>query len=169
MHVRSRLKESRTCKVIHNGPRPIDSDIPMYDPIEHHADDLVISHVAIQEPRTWSTPQVVPSYHPAFETALAQASRSQVREVVHKSVYQHRYLIYWDAKALVMGILKTTPGSFSDSGDYSTVEPAATRALQLQEDETDFWTLVPCQHIPEPCNHGRRKSLSRHTRNATVT
>lgn len=57
---------------------------------------------------------------------------------IHKSVPLRGKIYHWDAKTLIMGILNTTPDSFSDGGNYSTTESAVLRAQQLIEDGADI-------------------------------
>ena len=63
-----------------------------------------------------------------------QPSDSQI----HKSVPLRGQIWHWDAKTYIMGILNTTPDSFSDGGNYSTTESAVLRAQQLVDDGADI-------------------------------
>ncbi|TKD66958.1 dihydropteroate synthase [Pseudalkalibacillus hwajinpoensis] len=47
-------------------------------------------------------------------------------------------LIEWNQKTWIMGILNATPDSFSDGGEYNTVDHAVAHALQLVEDGADL-------------------------------
>ena len=47
-------------------------------------------------------------------------------------------LIDWNQKTWIMGILNATPDSFSDGGEYNTVDHAVAHALQLVEDGADL-------------------------------
>ena len=47
-------------------------------------------------------------------------------------------LINWNEKTWVMGILNTTPDSFSDGGEYNTTAQAVAHAVQLVEDGADI-------------------------------
>ncbi len=46
--------------------------------------------------------------------------------------------INWNEKTWVMGILNTTPDSFSDGGEYNTTAQAVAHAVQLVEDGADL-------------------------------
>ncbi len=47
-------------------------------------------------------------------------------------------LINWNEKTWVMGILNTTPDSFSDGGEYNSTVQAVAHAIQLVEDGADI-------------------------------
>ncbi|MBN8211046.1 dihydropteroate synthase [Bacillus sp. NTK071] len=47
-------------------------------------------------------------------------------------------LIDWNQKTWIMGILNATPDSFSDGGEYNTIDHAVAHALQLVEDGADL-------------------------------
>lgn len=69
---------------------------------------------------------------------LKQAEGKEKPGAIHKSVNLRSKIVHWDAKTLIMGILNTTPDSFSDGGDYSTTEAAALRAQTLVDDGADI-------------------------------
>ncbi|KAF8969076.1 hypothetical protein BGZ46_010740 [Entomortierella lignicola] len=69
---------------------------------------------------------------------LKQKEAGTTSDVIHKAVPLRHKIVHWDTKTLVMGILNTTPDSFSDGGDYSTAEAAALRAQQLIDDGADI-------------------------------
>lgn len=61
------------------------------------------------------------------------------KKTTHPGVMEWRdQLIDWNHKTWIMGILNATPDSFSDGGDYNTINQAVAHALQLVEDGTDL-------------------------------
>ncbi|KAF8939835.1 Dihydropteroate synthase-like protein [Dissophora ornata] len=140
----------RDFNTIRNGPRPIDIDILLYDSIEYHDDVLTIPHVAMQErefvlrplcdiAKDVEHPKLYRHISQLFsQLLLKQEEAKEKGDVIHKSIPLRGKIIHWDAKTLIMGILNTTPDSFSDGGDYSTAEAAALRAQQLMDDGADI-------------------------------
>ncbi|KAF9172993.1 trifunctional dihydropteroate synthetase [Mortierella sp. AD011] len=140
----------RDFNTIRNGPRPIDIDILLYDSIEYHDETLTIPHIGMQEREFVLRPLcdiAKDIEHPKLyrhisqllsQLLLKQEEAKTAGDVIHKSVPLRNKVVHWDAKTLVMGILNTTPDSFSDGGDYSTAESAALRAQQLIDDGADI-------------------------------
>ncbi|KAG0235486.1 trifunctional dihydropteroate synthetase [Actinomortierella wolfii] len=119
-----------------NGPRPIDLDILLYDSIEMDTEQLTIPHKLMQEREF--------VLRPLCDQLLSQLLLKEAENPnstssdIHKVMRLRGKIVHWDAKTLIMGILNTTPDSFSDGGDYSTAEAAALRAQQLIDDGADI-------------------------------
>ncbi|KAF9913534.1 trifunctional dihydropteroate synthetase [Lobosporangium transversale] len=143
----------RDFNTIRNGPRPVDIDILLYDHIEYHDDVLTIPHAAMQEREFVLRPLCDiakdvehPKLYRHINQLLSQLLLKQQEnksaitksDIIHKSIPLRGNIVHWDAKTLIMGILNTTPDSFSDGGNYSTPEAAALRAQQLVDDGADI-------------------------------
>ncbi|KAK3811260.1 MAG: Dihydropteroate synthase-like protein [Benniella sp.] len=89
--------------------------------------------------------QAVSPHQPAPITTVVKAiTEQQGYWAIHKYINLRHKIVHQDAKTLVMGILNTTPDSFSDGGNYSTAEAdivdiggMSTRpnAIELSEEE----------------------------------
>ncbi|KAF9579791.1 trifunctional dihydropteroate synthetase, partial [Lunasporangiospora selenospora] len=140
----------RDFNTIRNGPRPIDIDILLYDSIEYHNETLTIPHVSMQEREFVLRPLcdiAKDVEHPKLyrhisqlmsQLLLKQEESGAGSSDIHKSVALRNKVWHWDSKTYIMGILNTTPDSFSDGGNYSTSESAALRAQQLIDDGADI-------------------------------
>ncbi|KAG0252517.1 trifunctional dihydropteroate synthetase [Mortierella polycephala] len=140
----------RDFNMVRNGPRPIDIDILLYDSIEFKDEALTIPHVAMQDrefvlrplcdiAKDVEHPKLYRHISQLFSQLLLKQEEAKLGSSdIHKSFRLRDKIIRWDAKTLIMGILNTTPDSFSDGGDYSTAEAAALRAQQLMDDGADI-------------------------------
>ncbi|KAF9165917.1 trifunctional dihydropteroate synthetase [Actinomortierella ambigua] len=141
----------RDFNTIRNGPRPIDLDILLYDSLEMDTEQLTIPHKLMHEREFVLRPLcdiAKDVEHPKLYRHCSQLlSQLLLKEAenpnstssgIHKAMRLRGKTVHWDAKTLIMGILNTTPDSFSDGGDYSTAESAALRAQQLVDDGAEI-------------------------------
>ncbi|KAF9977953.1 trifunctional dihydropteroate synthetase [Actinomortierella ambigua] len=141
----------RDFNTIRNGPRPIDLDILFYDSLEMDTEQLTIPHKLMHEREFVLRPLcdiAKDVEHPKLYRHCGQLlSQLLLKEAenpnstsgdIHKAMRLRNKIVHWDDKTLIMGILNTTPDSFSDGGNYSTTESAALRAQQLIDDGADI-------------------------------
>lgn len=145
-------------KVIENGPRSIDLDILLYDDLVLNEPNLIIPHIRMIE-RTFvlqplceliSPQDIHPVTAEPYHNHLAQLYKSSVDHTQQKSnllqtlvPLYNRYYKHEEARNLtfdlltnshktrIMGILNTTPDSFSDGGRNASVEIAIKNALEM--------------------------------------
>ncbi|OBZ87108.1 Folic acid synthesis protein fol1 [Choanephora cucurbitarum] len=135
-----------------NGPRPIDLDILFYnDLVLEDGDLLTIPHKSIQEREfvLWPLNDIARDMeHPRLFKTNGQLL-SQLLKVTAESKegplkidkvapIQKQTLWRWNDKTYVMGILNTTPDSFSDGGKHSNVEQAVAAAWKMKEEGADI-------------------------------
>lgn len=145
-------------KVIENGPRSIDLDILLYDDLVLNEPNLIIPHIRMIE-RTFvlqplceliSPQDIHPVTAEPYHNHLAQLYKSSVDQTQQKSnllqtlvpLYNKYYkhdearkltfdLLTNTHKTRIMGILNTTPDSFSDGGKNASVEIAIKNAVDM--------------------------------------
>lgn len=145
-------------KLIENGPRSIDLDILLYDDLVINEPNLIIPHIRMIE-RTFvlqplceliSPQDIHPVTAEPYHNHLAQLYKSSVDHTKQKSnllqtlvPFHNKYSKYDQSRNLtfdlltnshktrIMGILNTTPDSFSDGGKNASVEVAIKNALQM--------------------------------------
>jgi dihydroneopterin aldolase/2-amino-4-hydroxy-6-hydroxymethyldihydropteridine diphosphokinase/dihydropteroate synthase len=146
-------------KFIENGPRSIDLDILLYDDLVLNEPDLIIPHMRMIERTFVLQPlcELIPpeEIHPVtaepYHNHLKQLYNSNVDQAkqksnllqVHVPLYNkyHRSeqqpqslnfdFLYQSHRTQLMGILNTTPDSFSDGGKNANVEIAIENALKM--------------------------------------
>lgn len=152
-------------KIIDNGPRSIDLDILLYDDLILNETNLIIPHIRMIE-RTFvlqplcelvSPEEIHPVTAEPFHNHLDQLYSSSVDKSKQKSnllkthvpLYNKYYkfegsrslsfdLLHYSHKTLLMGILNTTPDSFSDGGKNASVQIAIENALKMVEAGVDI-------------------------------
>lgn len=130
-----------------NAPRPIDLDILFYNDLVMESDDLTIPHIAIQEREfvLWPLCDVAKDMeHPKLYKTCGQllsqllkvtAESEQGSLVINKVIpIQKEKLWNWKEQTFIMGILNTTPDSFSDGGSYIDVDKAVEAANRMKEE-----------------------------------
>lgn len=134
-----------------NGPRPIDLDILFYNDLVMDTERLTIPHPRIQEREfvLWPLCDIAKDMeHPKLYKTCGQLL-SQLLKVAAESEegpakiekvipIQPQQLWRWKAKTYIMGILNTTPDSFSDGGSYVDVDSAVQAAERMKEEGADI-------------------------------
>lgn len=145
-------------KVLENGPRSIDLDILLYDDLVINEPNLTIPHMRMIE-RTFvlqplceliSPHDIHPITAEPYHNHLAQLYETSTDQTMQKSnllqtlvPLRNKYTHFEDPRDLkfdlltnfhktrIMGILNTTPDSFSDGGKNASVEIAIKNALEM--------------------------------------
>ncbi|KAI8984263.1 Dihydropteroate synthase-like protein [Mycotypha africana] len=135
-----------------NGPRPIDLDILFYDDLVLEDDDrLIVPHKSLQEREfvLWPLCDIARDMeHPRLFKTCGQLL-SQLLKVNAESEegplkidkvmpIQEGRLWRWNEKTYVMGILNTTPDSFSDGGKHYDISAAIASAWRMKEEGADI-------------------------------
>ncbi|KAG0167847.1 trifunctional dihydropteroate synthetase [Apophysomyces sp. BC1034] len=134
-----------------NGPRPIDLDILFYNDLVMESDTLTIPHALMQEREfvLWPLCNIAKDLeHPKLYKTCGQLL-SQLLKVTAESEsgslkidkvipIQKQKLWCWSEKTYIMGILNTTPDSFSDGGNYADVDKAVAAAEGMKEEGADI-------------------------------
>jgi dihydroneopterin aldolase/2-amino-4-hydroxy-6-hydroxymethyldihydropteridine diphosphokinase/dihydropteroate synthase/2-amino-4-hydroxy-6-hydroxymethyldihydropteridine diphosphokinase/dihydropteroate synthase len=131
---------------IRNGPRIIDLDILFYENIEMNHERLIIPHPRIQErffvlePLTDIASEF---HHPTLFRTVGQLLKilqhSDIEQDKIHRVFPIRGTIWnFDSQTYIMGILNTTPDSFSDGGKNYDLDSAVQNALQMVEEKVDI-------------------------------
>ncbi|XP_063934038.1 dihydropteroate synthase-like [Zophobas morio] len=126
------------------GPRVIDMDILLYDDniINQDNEMLVVPHPRLHE-RTFVLkplcdlipdgihPQLNKSYEELLSAFNSEGHYAQVLPLVSNNNSDSENIWMRDKPTRLMGILNVTPDSFSDGGEYNTLEKALERAKEL--------------------------------------
>ncbi|KAI8084024.1 Dihydropteroate synthase-like protein [Gilbertella persicaria] len=135
-----------------NGPRPIDLDILFYnDLVLDDGEVLTIPHKSIQEREfvLWPLNDIARDMeHPRlFKTngqllsqllKVTAESKEGPLKIDKVSPIQQNKLWRWNEKTYIMGILNTTPDSFSDGGKHNDLESAVAAAWKMKEEGADI-------------------------------
>ncbi|KAI8349669.1 Dihydropteroate synthase-like protein [Blakeslea trispora] len=134
-----------------NGPRPIDLDILFYnDLVLEDGEHLIIPHKSIQErefvlwplndiARDMEHPRLFKTNGQLLSQLLKVTAESQAGPLKIDKVAPIRKTLWrWNEKTYLMGILNTTPDSFSDGGKHSSLEQAVAAAWKMKEEGADM-------------------------------
>ncbi|KAI9248531.1 Dihydropteroate synthase-like protein [Phascolomyces articulosus] len=134
-----------------NAPRPVDLDILFYNDLVMESENLTIPHIGIQEREfvLWPLCDIAKDMeHPKlYKTCgqllsqllkIAAESETGVAQIDKVVPIQQNQLWKWKSKTYIMGILNTTPDSFSDGGNYVDVDNAVAAAEHMKEEGADI-------------------------------
>jgi dihydroneopterin aldolase/2-amino-4-hydroxy-6-hydroxymethyldihydropteridine diphosphokinase/dihydropteroate synthase len=184
-------KELQRVKQFANGPRTIDLDILLYDNVILNEPDLNIPHIRLIERSFVLAPlcelidpsEIHPvtteSYHDhlkqLFESAKNMNGDNMIDSTMQESIdltnviplprATQKYLKFDmlgnTHRTLVMGILNTTPDSFSDGGKNTSVEKALETALNMVKEGVDIIDVGGCSTRPGSLQPSEEEELSR--------
>lgn len=150
------------------GPRAIDLDILFYDRIELNTPDLILPHPGIEEREFVLKPliDILPDYrHPSSSRTVSQSYSILVNSEGHVAEDMRRVLPSpgwkWGTKTYVMGILNTTPDSFSDGGDLADGSVAANAAHRMVQEGVDILDIGGMSTAPNAGEVSEEEELSR--------
>ncbi|KAJ3414105.1 trifunctional dihydropteroate synthetase [Chytridiales sp. JEL 0842] len=127
------LTLGRDFSTIRNGPRPLDIDIIFYDNLEQKTETLEIPHPRITEREFVLRPlcDIIPNFeHPSLFKTCSQLldlllhAEGYVKEDMYRVTPLGSTVWKWGESTRVMGILNVTPDSFSDGGQFNSVDRA---------------------------------------------
>jgi dihydropteroate synthase/2-amino-4-hydroxy-6-hydroxymethyldihydropteridine diphosphokinase len=134
-----------------NGPRPIDLDILFFNDLILEEETLIIPHQRIQErefvlwplcdiARDMEHPRLFKTNGQLLSQLLKVTAESEEGPLCIEKVcpIQSKDLWCWSKKTYVMGILNTTPDSFSDGGKNFDLDVAVASAWKMKEDGADI-------------------------------
>ncbi|KAG2219355.1 hypothetical protein INT45_011263 [Circinella minor] len=147
-HVESTLGREASFR---NAPRPVDLDILFYNDLVMESETLTIPHIGIQEREfvLWPLCDIAKDMeHPKlYKTCgqllsqllkVAAETEEGVAQIDKVVPIQPQQLWKWKSKTYIMGILNTTPDSFSDGGNYVDVDKAVEAAERMKKEGADI-------------------------------
>jgi dihydropteroate synthase len=99
--------------------------------------DVIITGTLTQMRKLISNLSVQPFGMKALSGEL-KALLDSVVEPVPRTLDAGKHALEIGGRTLVMGVINTTPDSFSDGGSFDTLEKARTRAMEMQEAGVDI-------------------------------
>ncbi|KAI9311042.1 Dihydropteroate synthase-like protein [Dichotomocladium elegans] len=134
-----------------NAPRPVDLDILFYNDLVLDLETLTIPHPSIQEREfvLWPLCDIAQDMeHPKFYKTCGQllsqllkvsAEKEEGCAKIDKVIpVMSETLWRWKEKTYIMGILNTTPDSFSDGGSYGSIDRAVEAAERMKSEGADI-------------------------------
>ncbi|KAF7722729.1 trifunctional dihydropteroate synthetase [Apophysomyces ossiformis] len=134
-----------------NGPRPIDLDILFYNDLVMESETLTIPHALMQEREfvLWPLCDIAKDMeHPKLYKTCGQLLSQLLKITAEKEdgpvkidkviPIEKQRLWRWNDKTYIMGILNTTPDSFSDGGSYADIDKAVAAAECMREEGADI-------------------------------
>lgn len=158
------------------GPRCIDLDILFYDRLELDTPNLCIPHPGITEREFVLKPliDILPDYrHPGNSRTVAQLhsilvnSESYVKEdmsrvlSVDSSTNSSASIWKWGSRTFIMGIINTTPDSFSDGVDNVDANTAIQTAKRMVEEGVDILDVGGMSTAPNTVEISEEEEIAR--------
>jgi len=122
-------------------PRPIDIDILAWDNLIFHDEKLQIPHEELlSRPfALWPLADLVPRWiHPLKNATAEQLSAEWGSRFNGQAPLHTRQILHRIDTSRLVGILNTTPDSFSDGGKFQQIEYAVQHANKLVEDGAEI-------------------------------
>mmetsp|Transcript_25160 Transcript_25160/g.25360 ORF Transcript_25160/g.25360 Transcript_25160/m.25360 type:complete len:483 (+) Transcript_25160:67-1515(+) len=157
-----------------NGPRVIDLDLLLYNDDVIAFPDLQVPHTRLQErafvlqPLCDINPNIL---HPTLKKTMRELFDSlpdelaqEITRVIPLGVSDDRCRlvdISPEARPLVMGVLNTTPDSFSDGGKYETIEEKIQAVRDMITDGADIIDIGGASSRPGASEVGEEEEYRR--------
>ena len=184
-------KELQRVNHVAYGPRTIDLDILLYDNLILNEPDLNIPHIRLIERSFVLVPlcelinpsEIHPvtteAYHDHLKQLFESAKKMNGDNVIDSTIQEsidltsiiplpratQKYLKFdmlWNThRTFVMGILNTTPDSFSDGGKNTSVEKALETGLNMVREGVDIIDVGGCSTRPGSVQPSEEEELSR--------
>eukprot|EP01132_Coremiostelium_polycephalum_P010774 gene10774-13192_t len=153
-------------KTFRNGPRIIDIDILYYNNLHMKTDDLQIPHPLLWERDFVLVPlcDIAPlNIHPTLHITNQQMkiNLKDGGRNLKKILKIGNMVWHLNQKTYIMGVLNVTPDSFSDGGQYNSIEKAMTHVEKLIADGSNIIDIGGQSTYPGAIQLGPEEELKR--------